>query len=570
MNSKSNARLVGFIKQSPVLFRAARAVRRTVRRGLVALHLAQPSTPELSDQAAQIQARSSQLPRPPAPGQKVLFFSLRDWTTHLAWETTIAHGLIQRGAECEFFLCTREQPICDVLNWHDRSPAICDFCSRSTRDLMTKSGLPHRLLRDFVTPADLTAARAAVSACQPADYEHFTYAGFPLGDFVQPSTARFLLTGTLGEDAASREIFRDFLISAVLMLEASRRLLDAVQPQIVFLLNGLFFAERIMLELARQRGLQVVTYEVGFLNDTVIMAHDRPVVDLEIAGLWAEVKGLALTARQAARLDGYLEARRRGRDSGSVSYWPSLEEDRARICTELHLDPSRKIVTLLSNILWDTAIYRRDIGFQGMFDWITRTIDFFATRPDVQLIVRIHPAEVRLVGQTTRERVHHLLKERYPVLPPNVVVVPAESGISSYVLMQLSTLGLVYTSTTGLEMALMGAPVIVAGQTHYRGKGFTYDATSPAHYQSLIDTLLSGAHETNREDTLEWARRYAHAFFFRFMIPFPLVSRLGRNINRLNYQSLSDLAPGKDASLDLICSGILEGRDFILNEDALG
>jgi hypothetical protein len=569
MNSNSYARLLGFVKQFPVLFRAARAARGTVQRGLVALHLARPSVPELSSQAAQIQARSRQLSRPPVLGPKVLFFSLRDWSTHLAWETTIAHGLIQRGAECEFFLCTREQPICDVLNWHDRSPAICDFCARSTRELMVKSGLPHRLLRDFVTPADLAAARAAVSACRPEDYEHFTYAGLPLGDFVQPSTARFLLTGALGQDPASREIYRDFLISAVLMLEASRRLLDAVQPQIVFLLNGLFFAERIMLELARRRDLQVVTYEVGFLNDTVIMAHDRPVVDLQIAELWAEVKGQALTAAQAARLDGYLEARRRGRDSASVSYWPSLEEDRARICTALHLDPSRKIVTLLSNILWDTAIYRRDIGFQGMFDWITRTIDFFAARPDVQLVVRIHPAEVRLVGQTTRERVHHLLRERYPVLPPNIVVVPAESEISSYVLMQLSTLGLVYTSTTGLEMALMGVPVVVAGQTHYRGKGFTYDATSPAHYHSLIDALLSGAHEANREGYLELARRYAHAFFFRFMIPFPLVSRLGRNVNRLNYQSFSDLAPGKDASLDLICSGILDGQAFILGEDAL-
>ena len=353
------------------------------------------------------------------------------------------------------------------------------------------------------------------------------------------------------------------------MLEASRRLLDAVQPHSVFLLNGLFFAERIMLELARQRGLRVVTYEVGFLNDTVIMAHDRPVVDLEIAELWAEVRRQPLTAGQAARLDGYLEARWRGLASASVNYWPSLEEDRTRICTALHLDPSRKIVTLLSNILWDTAIYRRDMGFQGMFDWITRTIDFFAARPDVQLIVRIHPAEVRLVGQTTRERVHHLLHKRYPVLPPNVVVVPAESEISSYVLMQLSALGLVYTSTTGLEMALMGVPVIVAGQTHYRGKGFTYDATSPAQYHSLIDALLSGAHEANREGYLELARRYAHTFFFRFMVPFPLVSHVGRNANRLNYQSLSDLDPGKDASLDLICRGILEGQEFTLGEDAL-
>ena len=262
---------------------------------------------------------------------------------------------------------------------------------------MTKSGLPHRLLRDFVTPADTDGRAERSQRVSPQ-----TMSISPMPDFHWETSysprRRVSCSPAPSARTRHRASLRDFLISAVLMLEASRRLLDAVQPQIVFLLNGLFFAERIMLELARQRGLQVVTYEVGFLNDTVIMAHDRPVVDLEIAGLWAEVKGLALTASQAARLDGYLEARRRGRDSGSVSYWPSLEEDRARICTELHLDPSRKIVTLLSNILWDTAIYRRDIGFQGMFDWITRTIDFFATRPDVQLIVRIPPGRSQAGG----------------------------------------------------------------------------------------------------------------------------------------------------------------------------
>ena len=34
---------------------------------------------------------------------------------------------------------------------------------------------------------------------------------------------------------------------------------------------------------------------------------------------------------------------------------------------------------------------------------------------------------------------------------------------------------LCYTTTVGLEAAVRGIPVAVAGETHYRGRGFTSD-----------------------------------------------------------------------------------------------
>ena len=45
-------------------------------------------------------------------------------------------------------------------------------------------------------------------------------------------------------------------------------------------------------------------------------------------------------------------------------------------------------------------------------------------------------------------------------------------------LVETAGLGLVYTTTVGLEMAMSGVPVIVIGQTHYRGKGFSLDPDS--------------------------------------------------------------------------------------------
>jgi len=62
-----------------------------------------------------------------------------------------------------------------------------------------------------------------------------------------------------------------------------------------------------------------------------------------------------------------------------------------------------------------------------------------------------------------------------PVLPTNVRVVQADDPTSSYVFMDEAMLGFVYSSTVGLELAARGVPVLVAADTHYRGRGFTFD-----------------------------------------------------------------------------------------------
>jgi lipid A disaccharide synthetase len=63
-------------------------------------------------------------------------------------------------------------------------------------------------------------------------------------------------------------------------------------------------------------------------------------------------------------------------------------------------------------------------------------------------------------------------------MPENIRLLPANANVNTYDLVQAADAGLVFTTTVGMEMAMSGLPVIVAGQTHYRGKGFTLDADS--------------------------------------------------------------------------------------------
>jgi len=80
----------------------------------------------------------------------------------------------------------------------------------------------------------------------------------------------------------------------------------------------------------------------------------------------------------------------------------------------------------------------------------------------------------------------------------------------------------VYTTTTGLEMAMDGIPVMVCGATHYRKRGFTLDPQNWEEYFGTLDKALATP-EVGRltQEQVEASWNYAYRFFFQFPRPFP-------------------------------------------------
>jgi len=354
-------------------------------------------------------------------------------------------------------------------------------------------------------------------------------------------------------------VLRAFVKSALVIAEAAGPLLDRVRPDVVFMLNGLFFAERILRERARKRGIRVVTYEHGVFPNT-LCASDGIANYYDIGDLWEEVRDQDLSPDENAALDDYMAARRRG-ERASFNYWPNPIEGRQRIASELGLDLRRPVVGLFTNVTWDSAAQGRDRAFEGLSDWVAATILHFARRPGVQLVIRVHPAEVRGVpGHETMDPILGQIRQRFGQLPSNVRIVPPESHLSSYSLAEMSVCDLVYTSTIGLEMAMDGLPVVVAGDVHYAGRGFTIDPKTRDEYGHAVATALQLG---RKPETADRARRYAYAFFFRNFHASPFVSENAPSfVPSLTVADRRALDPGRNATLDLLCDRIMRGGPF--------
>jgi len=209
---------------------------------------------------------------------------------------------------------------------------------------------------------------------------------------------------------------------------------------------------------------------------------------------------------------------------------------------------------VFTNILWDTSMHRTQVAYPSMFDWLRATLTELSQHPDIQVVVRIHPAEVRVKNRESRDRVLDRIRTTFSGLPEHIHVVRPEESLSSYTLIEMSRAVTIYNTTIGMEAALRGVPVALSALAHFRGKGFTIDIESPQDYHDWLAQLPHIPPLTAEQQTL--ARRYAYLFFFRFMLPFRFVE-MHPYAPRLTYESLDELAPGRDKYLDLICDGIL-------------
>jgi hypothetical protein len=223
--------------------------------------------------------------------------------------------------------------------------------------------------------------------------------------------------------------------------------------------------------------------------------------------------------------------------------------------------PTVPLIGMLTSVMWDAALHYPSNAFKNQLEWVFSTIDYFRTRPDLQLLIRIHPAEIQ-GGLPSRQRVLDEIRSRYSDLPGNVFVVPPESRLSTYALMDKCNAVVIYNTKTGIELAATGMPVIVAGEAWIRNKGFATDVSNREDYLRVLDRLpLAG--RMSDEDTLR-AKKYAYHFFFRRMIPLEFMEPTNGNPPfRIGIHSIEELLPGRSRGLDLICNGILSGTDFI-------
>ena len=298
------------------------------------------------------------------------------------------------------------------------------------------------------------------------------------------------------------------------------RRIDAGQVDTLIVPNGSILEFGAVYRAARSRGIPVTTYEFGEQRQRLWLGQNVQVMRQETDDLWHARGSTPLTASERAALEAMYTARRAGNAWAHFArQWQAgISQGAAAARDRLGLDPGKPIVLICTNVVGDSLALDRQVFTRGMADWLADTVRRLAGHENLQTIVRVHPGEILGAGHPSQD----IVRAALPQVPPGLHLVAPDSSINTYDLIELAHVGVVYTSTVGLEMAMAGVPVIVTGATHYRGRGFTHDPASAREYSEMLDRRVAEPLGRRLPDQqIELAQRYAYRFFFEYPFPYP-------------------------------------------------
>jgi hypothetical protein len=390
----------------------------------------------------------------------------------------------------------------------------------------------------------------------------FQSAGLPLGELVLPSLRWALRRHHLLDDEATRMLLREYIISAGRLARQFSAFLDQVEPAVLVVFNGIMYPEAVARHLARQRGVRVISHEVGlqpfsaFFTDGEATAYpiDIP-ADFE------------LNPAQNSRLDAYLEQRFQGKFSmAGIQFWPHISglddaflERAARF---------KQIVPVFTNVIFDTSQLHANTVFSHMFAWLDLVLSVIRAHPETLFVIRAHPDELR-PGKESQESVGRWVAEQRVQDLPNVVFFNSNEYISSYELIQRAKFVLVYNSSIGLEASLMGAAVLCGGKARFTQIPTVFFPSTADEYRVMAEDFLAAEQIEVPPDFRRNARRFLYYQLFRSSLPFGeyLDTHFWPGFVRFRPFHWQKLSPQVSQTMRVLVDGIVQGEQLFFPDE---
>jgi hypothetical protein len=426
----------------------------------------------------------------------------------LALDVLLGLALKSRGHKVIFSICDGILPGCmnceinkyiDIEEFFEfGSKKLCGKCFSTGQKIMKMHSL------DFIKLSDYLNQEPGQPAARSSGFE---------------GAIRFLAISESKRSkhfSAVKKIYDD---SSTIAQNSLRNLVEANSVDLIIAHHGIYVPQGDVVKVAKELKIEIVTWNQAYRKNCFIFSrgdtyHKTLLNDPDC--IWSKSEA------EINEVVSYLESR----DIGTNDWinYSFTNKDLDDVAFALPFS-EKKSVLLLTNVGWDAQLHYSGNCFLNMNDWIIQTIDWFCKNPSLNLIVRIHPAEVtgRIKSQ---DRVIDLITKKFPVLPKNIVIVEPSHRVSTYRLIEKCDLALIYGTKTGVELAARGKTVITAGDAWIKNKGISLDPKSSDEYFGLLEKFEKS--ELNFALDQRRALSYAHYFFYNKMIPIKSVSALPR------------------------------------------
>lgn len=420
-------------------------------------------------------------------------------------QITLAKVLQERGHKVRFLLCDVELPLCETtgISNHHRRSQVCDEQMNHLKLFFKQTDFEIIWLTDLISKGEIDKLEGEINDSNKwVAYE-------------EAILLRYFKVGVLEDENILTMELRNRAKHAALISELMGNKLADLKPDRVFFSHGTYTTRGPAKEVLNFRKIPIISISRGKMAESQKFNWKTSGDWWDIEQYWNESKETPLNSEEIDLIDNYLLSRRNhARDIVVYNFTP--EENKKQTLEKLNIDETKEIFTLFTNVLWDAASAQREVAFMNPIDWTIQTINWFRDYPEKQLIVRIHPAE-SIIG--TNQPMEQIILDKIGVLPDNVRLIKPTDSINSWSLLKVTDIGLVHTSTVGLELALEGIPCICVSKTHFRGRGFTIDINNKNEYFDILKNPKSFKFDTVK--VKELSLKYSYILFMKYQFPMP-------------------------------------------------
>ncbi len=365
----------------------------------------------------------------------------------------------------------------------------------------------------------------------------------------------------------AKKLFISHLKNIYYLQKAYSRVLEVFKPDVIFGNGGFYYFWGVLAHLSKIQKIPYYRYyPIGLQTMSWNYATDTHDI-LDLSPAWGSWIKQNFDEKRHARVMKDLVSR--GLNLKLTHHEKKLIKD--TVALTFNIPDNKPIYLLLTGVAWDATTNIKSQAFENMYDWAFKTIEWARKKPDIHLIVRVHPAEniVSEIAPDLRTKFVPEMKKRNISIPGNVTIIDFDKKFNTYDLLHSADVGLAYASTSGLEFACQGKPTVIAGECHYVHKGFTFTPKNLDEYLGYLNSCIQDNAEKINLEKAELARKYWYLYAFHASCRLDFFESgyyknlltIKRGVDGFEFElkniSAAEILPGKNQTIDYICDSII-------------
>jgi len=386
---------------------------------------------------------------------RYLFYNSCNATPHLETELEIAKTLMDEGHEIFFLVCNGNLSSCFLNAEHNRH--LCSVCiSQGMRGIQA-------LNIDDSNIISLGLANSVAIPIPPAfanisELKAFQYDGIDIGLGVASSIVSAVRDHNFDTTKLQDKI-NGGIRSSIMVYESSKKVLEDLRPDGVYIFNGRFLEARPLLRACEKMNITYFTHERGGQVDRYMLRknstpHALSTTKVEIASMW-EMGGEE--KHQLGRK--FFEDRR----NKVVQAWSVFTEAQKEGRLPATFDRAKTNIAIFNTSMdeyegivdFNNKIYKDDN------EGIRKICESFSSATNFHIYLRVHP-NLRGLKNSQNAEIEKMAKEF-----SNLTVISPEDDIDTYALMEASNAVVTFGSTMGIEAVYWRKPSVLLGRAFY-------------------------------------------------------------------------------------------------------